>query len=85
MFKMFKILRAIIVNLGIIGLAAYALYLGADPTVSLISSLAVLGAYNGLELGDYMALLQAYNELQSERGANIAETPDEDPRGSNED
>jgi hypothetical protein len=29
-------------------------------------ALAVLGGYNGLELSDYTALLQAYDEVQGE-------------------
>jgi len=30
-----------------------------------VLTLAVVGAYNGLEIGDYLALLRAYQEVQS--------------------
>ena len=66
MLKTLKILRAIIVNVGIFGIGGYAMYRGGDPTLLAISTLAVAGAYNGLELGDYLALVQAYNEIQTE-------------------
>ncbi|WP_434521270.1 hypothetical protein [Halorubrum sp. AS12] len=66
MLKTLKILRAIIVNVGIFGIGAYAMYRGGDPTLLAVSTLAVAGAYNGLELGDYLALVQAYNEIQTE-------------------
>jgi len=66
MIKTLKILRAIIVNVGIFGIGGYAMYRGGDPTLLAISTLAVAGAYNGLELGDYLALVQAYQEVQAE-------------------
>lgn len=64
MLKALKILRAIIVNTGIIGIGAYAIYRGGDPTILAVTSLMVLGAYNSLELSDYLALVQAYKEVQ---------------------
>ncbi|MDL0127088.1 hypothetical protein [Halobacterium salinarum] len=66
MLKALKILRAIIVNAGIILIGGYALHLGANPTVIGFTSLAVLGGYNGLELSDYLALVQAVQEVQAE-------------------
>jgi len=68
MFKLLKLLRSLLVNSGIIGLAAYALSLGADPTLIGSIALVVLGGYNGLEIGDYLSALQAYAEVQSEQG-----------------
>jgi hypothetical protein len=62
--KTFKILRAIIVNIGIFAIGAYALSLGGDPTLLGITILVVAGAYNGLEISDYLALLQALQEVQ---------------------
>lgn len=64
MLKQLKILRAIIVNIGLLGIGGYGLYLGGDPTLLPVLTLAVVGAYNGLEIGDYLALLQAYKEVQ---------------------
>ena len=66
MLKKLKILRAIIVNVGIFGIGGYAMYRGGDPTLLAVTTLAVAGAYNGLELSDYLALVQAYNEIQTE-------------------
>jgi len=64
MLKKLKIIRAIVVNVGLFVGWFYTLRVGGDPT--LISALAfgVIGAYNGLELGDYLALLRAYTEVQ---------------------
>ena len=70
MLKTLKILRAIIVNVGIFGIGGYAMYRGGDPTLLAVSTLAVAGAYNGLELGDYLALVQAYSEIQAEATEN---------------
>jgi len=64
MLKQLKILRAIVVNIGVLGVGAYGMSLGGDPTLLSIMTLLVVGAYNGLEIGDYLALLQAYQEVQ---------------------
>lgn len=66
MLKSLKLLRSIIVNLGIISISLYSINTGAEPTVIGFVALAVLGGYNGLEFSDYMALVQAYNELESD-------------------
>ena len=58
------ILRSLLVNAGIIGLAAYGLALGGDVTWITVFGLAVLGAYNGIEATELMAFLQAYQEVQ---------------------
>ena len=65
MLRTLKILRSIIVSLGIIGIAGYAVGQGGDPTILGTLALLTLGLYNGLELTDYLALLRAYNEVQS--------------------
>lgn len=65
MLKTLKIIRAIIVNLGLFAGWFYALSLGGNPTVITVFAITVVGAYNGLELGDYLALIQAYKEIQS--------------------
>ncbi|WP_049906244.1 hypothetical protein [Halorubrum aidingense] len=66
MLKTLKIIRAIVVNVGLFAGWIYALYLGGDPTIITVFALGVVGAYNGLELGDYLALVQAYSEIQAE-------------------
>jgi hypothetical protein len=66
MLKALKIIRAIIVNIGIIAIGGYSLFLGGDPTLLGITVLIVGGAYNGLEFSDYTALLQAYQEVQAQ-------------------
>ena len=67
MLKTLKILRAIVVNLGVIGIALYAILRGGDPTLLGSLAVATLGLYNGLELSDYAALLQAYKEVQNNK------------------
>lgn len=70
MYKSLKFIRSIIVNLGIIGLAYYSLSLGADPTIVGGSAIVVLGGYNGLELGDYVAAIRAYKEVQHQEATS---------------
>ena len=65
MLKTLKILRAIVVNIGIMALSGYFVYEGGDPTIIGVMSLGVLAAYNGLEISDYLALLQAVQEVKS--------------------
>ena len=70
MIKTLKILRAIVVNVGIIVIALYAFKLKADPTVIGSIALTVLGGYNGVELLDYQALAQALVEASGDTGEN---------------
>jgi hypothetical protein len=66
MLKSLKIIRSIVVNIGILTLSLYAVSQGGDPTVLGSLALGVLGGYNGLEFTDYLALMQAYKEVQSD-------------------
>ena len=65
MLKALKILRAIIVNIGVSAIALFALSSGGDPTVIPTLALIILGAYNGVEYSDYQALVQAIAEVQT--------------------
>jgi len=65
MLKALKILRAIIVNVGILFITYFAISHGGPAGVLGFTGLVVLGAYNGLEISDYLALVQAYQEVQS--------------------
>lgn len=65
MLKGLKILRSIIVNLGIIGITLYALRITGDPWAA-ITGLVTLGLYNGVEVADYAALAQAFSEVKTE-------------------
>ena len=68
MVKTLKIVRSIIVNLGIIGITALSLlYTGADPTWVAIIGLITLGLYNGVEVADYAALAQAFAEAKQDQ------------------
>lgn len=64
MKRQLTVVRSIIVNLGIIGLAFYGLMLGGDVTWITIFALAVLAGYNGIELSELGAFLTAYREVQ---------------------
>lgn len=66
MLKQLKILRSIVVNLGLIALSGLTVTQGGDPTIIGGLGLVVLGAYNGLEVSDYLALLRAYDEIQNQ-------------------
>jgi hypothetical protein len=68
MLRTLKILRSIIVNLGIIGVTLVALlYTGADATLVSAIGLITLGAFNGVEVADYAALAQAFTEVRREQ------------------
>jgi hypothetical protein len=67
MLKALKILRSIIVNLGIIGVTLYALLTGADTTLIATVGVITLGLYNGVEVADYAALAQAFAEVKSKQ------------------
>jgi len=64
MLKSVKILRSIVVNVGTMLLFAYLASLGGDPLILAGMAFVLLGGYNGLEVGDYLALVQAYQEVQ---------------------
>jgi len=66
MIKLAKVLKATIVNLAVAGLALYAISRGGDPTILGMLGLVTLAAYNGVELGEYLALIQAAREIQAE-------------------
>lgn len=68
MLKGLKILRSIIVNLGIIAITSLALYYGGDPHLFGSLGLGTLAAYNGIEVLDYVSLLQAIAEAKEQQG-----------------
>jgi len=69
MLKLLKVVRSIIVNLGIVGVTLAALlYTGADATVVSVIGLVTLGLFNGVEVADYAALAQAFAEVKAEQG-----------------
>jgi hypothetical protein len=59
--------RSMIVSLGTISIALYALSIGGNPTIIGGIALVSLAAYNGVEIADYQALTQAIAEQTSER------------------
>jgi len=68
MLKTLKIIRSIIVNLGIISVALYGLaYTSADPTWLSVLTIVTLGLFNGVEAADYMALVEAFSEAKSKK------------------
>jgi len=68
MLKTLKIIRSIIVNLGIIGVTLYTLA-AANGDAALIGAIGIttLGLYNGVEVADYAALAQAFSEVKREQ------------------
>jgi len=67
MLKKLKLLRALVVNLGVVLISLYGIFRGGDPTVLGALGLLTLAAYNSIEYSDYMALLQAYQEVQDQQ------------------
>lgn len=75
MLKGLKILRSIIVNIGLIAISLLGLKYGGDPTVIVPTSTLILGAYNGVEIADYQALAQAIVEASQENESNRGGKP----------
>jgi len=68
MLKKLKILRSIIVNLGIISVSLYGLAATqADPTWLSVMTITTLGLYNGVEAADYLALVEAFAQAKQEK------------------
>ena len=67
MIKVLKTIRAIIVNIGLVAIAMYALAEGGDATIIGPLGILTLAAYNGIEYADYAALAQAYSEYQDQQ------------------
>ena len=84
MLKALKILRAIIVNIGVSAIALFALSSGGDPTVIPTLALVILGAYNGVEYSDYQALVQAIAEVQPSGDEQAADDAEADATASQE-
>lgn len=53
-----------IVNIGMITIALFAIQQGADPTIIGGLGILSLGLYNGVEIMDYLSLLQAIQEVE---------------------
>ena len=70
MAQKLRILRAIVVNVGLIGITVFALSEGADPTLVGTSGILSLALYNGVEVADYIALMQAMSEVKAGAGGD---------------
>jgi len=66
MLKALKIIRSILVNIGIISVSIYSLQAGANPTTIGTLTVATLGLYNGVELADYAALASAFSQAKGQ-------------------
>jgi len=80
MLKSLKITRAIVVNIGIIAITLLALAEGAEATIVGGLGLVSLATYNGVEIADYGALVQALAEAGSQSAAD--ESSNDDGGGS---
>lgn len=68
MLRTLKLLRSLIVNVGIIGVTIYSLAAtSADATLVSTIGLLTLGLYNGVEVADYAALAQAFAEAKTDQ------------------
>jgi len=73
MLKSLKIVRSIVVNIGIILISAMAIYYGGDVHVFGGFGLTTLIAYNGIEVVDYASFLQAITEAQEQQSSSSDE------------
>jgi hypothetical protein len=77
MLRLLKIVRSLLVNLGIIGITLYGLVAtGADATIVATIGLLTLGLYNGVEVADYAALAQAFAQTDIKDAADTEEEND---------
>lgn len=67
MLRSLKIIRSILVNIGVIAVALLSIWSGAEPTLVGTTALVVLGGFNGVEAADYAALAQAVAEVRAEK------------------
>jgi hypothetical protein len=70
MLKALKIFRGIIVNVGIVSITVLAILHEANPQLVAPLGLLSLTAYNGIEIADMAALLQAIAESQHDAEAD---------------
>jgi len=85
MAKKLRIVRSIVVNLGLIGITVFALAEGADPTIVGGFGLIAIASYNGVEVADYIALMQAISEVQGSGAAEDGGTTKESGSGGGSD
>ena len=68
MLKTLKIVRSIIVNLGIVGVTLYSLAnTPANATYVSVLAILTLGLYNGVEVADYVALAEAFTQVKQDK------------------
>lgn len=58
-----QLIRATVVNIGVIAITLISLFQGGDPTVVPSLAITTLALYNGVELADYIALATAVAEV----------------------
>lgn len=64
--KRWKLLKAVVVDLLVFILGLFSIHQGADPTVTGIAALSVIGLHNGLELSELVALYSETNVDESD-------------------
>jgi len=64
--KMLQGLRASVVNLSLLALTSYALWLGGDPTIVFSVGVAAFLFYNGLELSELASLMSAIDDAKND-------------------
>lgn len=67
MLKKLKLLRSIIVNVGLFVMWYISLTAGLESLFYNIAFLLTIALYNGLEVQDYLQLAQAYKEVSSSK------------------
>ena len=66
MIQALKVLRTIVLNVLVVGLAWFSVQHGGDPTFVPSGAFATLAVVNGFEYSDWAAFRQAYDEAQAD-------------------
>jgi len=69
MLKTLKIIRSVVVNLGVIAITLYGLWKGYPQWFGTVG-LVILGAYNGVDMAEWAALVQAIAEAKQQTQTN---------------
>jgi hypothetical protein len=67
MLKHLKVVRAIVTNILVVGIAFYVVGSGADATVIGTTAISALALLNGIEVSEWIAAKQALEELDLEQ------------------
>lgn len=75
--KTWKLIKALLVSLGVFGVSVFSILQGADPTVTAVVAIATVALLNGIEAAELAA---AMAEVQAGRGGSTSDGGSDDER-----